>query len=241
MISRRTALKTLAFSTGAVALAPAVAQQLGTAPAVPVETEGVFKLPPLAYDYDALEPFIDAATMKLHHDKHHAAYVAKLNQVIAKAPGFEKKTIEEILANLASVPEEIRDEVQNQGGGHANHSLLWQTLKKNEKSAPSGALAQAIDGAFGSFDQFQGQLSDAAAKVFGSGWAWLVWKDGKLAIQSTVNQDSPLLTGATPLLGIDVWEHAYYLKYQNRRAEYIKAFQSVINWEFVGERFSKLA
>ncbi|MHA3774347.1 superoxide dismutase [Verrucomicrobiota bacterium sgz303538] len=239
MITRRSALKTLALSTGAVALGSTLyAQQTTVAPA---EAEGVFKLPPLGYDYDALEPFIDAETMKLHHDKHHASYVSKLNQAVAKAPGLEKRSIEDLLANLDTVPEEIRIDIRNQGGGHANHSLLWQTLKKNEKGAPQGELANAINAAFGSFDDFQDQWVDAATKVFGSGWAWLVWKDGKLAIESTANQDSPLLTRSTPLVGIDVWEHAYYLKYQNRRTEYIKAFQNVINWEFVSERFGNIS
>lgn len=238
MISRRSALKTLALSTGALALTPTAYSQ--QAPTAAAESEGVFKLPPLGYDYDALEPFIDAETMKLHHDKHHAGYVAKLNQLIAKAPGYEKKSIEEILTNIESVPEEIRQEVRNQGGGHANHLLFWQTLKKNENGAPAGDLAKAIDSAFGSFDKFQEQFSSAAGKVFGSGWTWLVLKNGNLAIESTANQDSPLMTGAMPLLGIDVWEHAYYLKYQNRRADYLKAFQNVINWEFVAERFSSL-
>lgn len=235
MISRRTALKTLALSSGAFALAPTLpAQQLGIPPS---EAEGVFKLPPLAFDYDALEPFIGAETMKLHHDKHHAAYVSRLNQALAKAPGFEKKSIQEILANLESVPAEIRDEVRNNGGGHANHSLFWDTLKKNEKSGPQGELATAMAGEFGSLERFHEQWSDAATNVFGSGWTWLVWRGGKLAIESTADQDSPLMTGAAPLLGIDIWEHAYYLKYENRRSEYIAAFQNVINWNAVTERF----
>lgn len=239
MISRRSALKTLALSTGALALAPTVHAQQASSPAQP-KPEGVFKLPPLSYDYDALEPFIDAETMKLHHNKHHAAYVSRLNQAIAKAPGSEKKSIEEILAHLDTLPEEIRQEVREQGGGHANHSLFWQTLQKNENGAPKGELAKAIDSTFGSLDMFHEQLGEAAGKVFGSGWAWLVWKDGKLAIETTMNQDSPLMTGGTPLLGLDVWEHAYYLKYQNRRAEYIKAFRNAINWDFVSERFNQL-
>jgi Fe-Mn family superoxide dismutase len=238
MITRRFALKTIAFTSGALALSrtPLLAQ---AAPAKPAEAEGVFKLPPLGYDYDALEPHIDAETMKVHHDKHHAAYVAKLNQAVAKAPGLERKSIEEILAKIDTVPEEIRKDVRNQGGGHANHTLFWQSLKKNENGKPSGDLAKAIDKAFGSFTKFQEQFGDAATKVFGSGWAWLVSRNNKLVIESTPNQDSPLLTGGTPLLGIDVWEHAYYLKYQNRRPDYIKAFQNVVNWDFVAERFSK--
>ena len=238
MITRRHILKNLALTTGAIVLSSNLAN--AQAPSAP-ETEGVFKLPPLGYDYDALEPLIDAETMKIHHDKHHAAYVAKLNTAIAGAPGFEKKSIDEILTNLDAVPEAVRKDVRNQGGGHANHSLFWQTLKKNENGKPIGELAKAIDTAFGSFDKFQEALGTAAGKVFGSGWAWLVVKEKKLTVETTANQDSPLSSGNLPLLGLDVWEHAYYLKYQNRRPEYIKAFQSVINWDFVSDRYSKLA
>ena len=234
MISRRHAIKTIALTTGAVAIAPALHAQ---APAA----EGVFKLPPLGYDYDALEPFIDAETMKIHHDKHHAAYVSKLNAAIAAAPGLEKKTIEEILANLGTAPEAVQKDLRNHGGGHYNHSLFWQMLKKNENGKPAGELAKAIDKSFGSLPKFHDDLAAAATKVFGSGWAWLVWRDKKLAIESTPNQDSPLSTGGIVLLGVDVWEHAYYLKYQNRRPEYLKALQSVINWDFESERFSKLS
>jgi Fe-Mn family superoxide dismutase len=230
MITRRKAIRTITFTAGAVALAPKLAWAQGAK-----EGEGVFKLPPLGYDYDALEPFIDAETMKLHHDKHHAGYVSKLNQAIAKAPDFEKKSIEELLGNLDALPEAIRTEVRNNGGGHANHSLFWRTLKKSENGKPSGDLAKAIDSSFGSFEKFQEQFGTAATKVFGSGWAWLVSRDGKLTVEATPNQDSPLFTGATPLLGLDVWEHAYYLKYQNRRADYIKAFWNVVNWEAVAE------
>ena len=236
MHTRRTALKTIALTTGAVALRPD--RLRAQAPAAPAE---VFKLPPLGYDYDALEPHIDAETMKIHHDKHHAAYVAKLNAAIAAAPSLEKKPIEEILAALDSAPEAARKDLRNQGGGHYNHTLFWQTLKKSDTAAPAGELAKAIDKAFGSFAKWQDTFSDAAMKTFGSGWAWLVWRGGKLVVESTPNQDTPLSTGGTPLLGIDVWEHAYYLKYQNRRADYVKAFQSVVHWDFVSERFAKLA
>jgi superoxide dismutase, Fe-Mn family len=238
MITRRHALKTLALSSGAVALASR--SLLSQTPPPPPESEWVFKLPPLGYDYDALEPFIDAETMKLHHDKHHGAYVSKLNQALAKAPELDKKSIEEILADLDAVPEAVRNEVRNQGGGHANHTFFWQLLKKNEKGAPTGELAKAIDKHFGSFSKFQAQFGEAATKVFGSGWTWLVWRNGKLGIESTPNQDSPLMTAGTPILGIDVWEHAYYLKYQNRRSEYLQAFQNVIHWEFLSERFAGL-
>jgi Fe-Mn family superoxide dismutase len=236
MITRRAVLKNLALTTGALAVATPILRAQA-----PAAAEGVFKLPPLGYDYDALEPFIDAETMKLHHDKHHAGYVSKLNAAVATAPGLEKKSIEEILTNLSAAPEAVQKDLRNQGGGHYNHSLFWQMLKKNENGKPAGELAKAIDKAFGSLPKFQEDFATAATKVFGSGWAWLVWRDKKLVIESTPNQDSPLSTGGTPLLGVDVWEHAYYLKYQNRRPDYLKAFQNVINWDFVSARFSKVA
>ena len=238
MITRRTALTSLALTTGAVALGGS--RLFAQAPAAAPAAEGVFKLPPLGYDYDALEPFIDAETMKIHHDKHHAAYVAKLNDAIAKAPGLEKKTIEEILMHLADAPKELQTALENQGGGHANHSLFWQTLKKNEKGAPTGELATAIEKTFGGLDKFKETFIAAGMAVFGSGWAWVTLREKKLVIESTPNQDSPYLSGALPLLGMDVWEHAYYLKYQNRRADYTKAFQSVINWDFVSARYVDL-
>lgn len=249
MIDRRTALRTLAFSAGALAVGESslLAQQPAATPASPApapaatpEADGVFKLPPLGYDYDALEPYIDAETMKLHHDKHHAAYVSKLNQAMAKLGGKEKRPIEELLANLQTLPEELRAEVRNQGGGHVNHSLFWQTLKKNENGKPVGQLAKEFEKAFGSYDDFWKLFAETAMKVFGSGWAWLAVRQGKLVVEATSNQDSPLLTGGVPLLGLDVWEHAYYIKYQNRRAEYLNAFQQIINWEWIGDRFGKL-
>ncbi len=243
MPTRRTALRTLALTTGAIALAPRILRAETPVPAAPgSEAEAVFKLPPLGYDYDALEPYLDAETMKIHHDKHHAAYVSKLNQAYAKLERKEPTpAIEDLLRNLAAVPEEARTDVRNQGGGHANHSLFWQTLKKNETGKPVGQLAKDIDKAFGSYDDFWKLFSGTALKVFGSGWAWLAVREGKLVIEQTANQDSPLLTGATPLLGLDVWEHAYYLKYQNRRVEYIAAFQKVINWEWINDRFGKVS
>jgi Fe-Mn family superoxide dismutase len=237
MITRRHALKNIALTTGAVALTSALVRAQAPAAAA----EGVFKLPPLGYDYDALEPFIDAETMKIHHSKHHAAYVSRLNQAVAAAPELGKKTIEDILADLNAVPEAVRTDVRNHGGGHANHALFWQTLKKNENGKPVGELAKGIDSTFGSLEKFHETLATAATKVFGSGWAWLIWKDKKLVIETTANQDSPYSSKGVPLLGIDVWEHAYYLKYQNRRPEYLKAFQNVINWDFVSERYSKVA
>ncbi len=233
MITRRTALTQIACTAGALAVSGLARGQS------PAAAEGVFKLPPLGYDYDALEPFIDAETMKIHHDKHHASYVAKLNAAVAKDPSLEKESVEEILRHLAQAPEALRQDLRDQGGGHANHSLFWQTLKKNEGGQPAGELAPAIEKAFGSLDKFQTTLAATGLGVFGSGWSWLVLRDGKLVIEATANQDSPYLTGGIPLLGIDVWEHAYYLQYQNRRADYVKAFANVINWDFVSERYAK--
>lgn len=232
MISRRDAFKTLALSTGALALAT---QQY---PLVHGQTPGeVHKLPPLGYDYDALEPFIDAETMKLHHDKHHAAYVAKLNLAIEKEPTLAPRPLEDLLRNLASVPDSVRMDVRNHGGGHYNHTLFWQTLRKKENNAPSGELAKTIDATFGGFQAFLEQIQAAGLKQFGSGWAWLVLREGKLAVEASANQDCPLSSGGYPLLGVDVWEHAYYLKYQNRRADYLKALVQILNWDFIGERY----
>ena len=212
----------------------------GYAPHFADRRKEVFKLAPLPYDYAALEPVIDAETMKIHHGKHHAAYVARLNGAVAKAPELATKSIEELLKSLNTLPETVRADVRNHGGGHYNHALFWQHLKKGT-GGPQGDLLKAIESAFGSVAKWQESFADAAMKQFGSGWAWLVVRDGKLAVEATPNQDCPLTTGGFPLLGVDVWEHAYYLKYQNRRADYVKAFQDVINWEFVGERFAKRA
>ena len=230
MFSRRDALKTLALSTGAVALNPIgmQAQQSGGE---------VHKLPALGYDYDALEPFIDAETMKLHHDKHHAAYVAKLNQALEKEPSLAARSIEDLLKNLDSIPETVRTDIRNQGGGHYNHSLFWQLLRKKENSAPEGDLSKAITSAFGSVPALEEQIQTVGLKQFGSGWVWLVLRQGKLAIEGTPNQDCPLSSGAYPLLCVDVWEHAYYLKYQNRRADYLKAVIQILNWDVIGERY----
>lgn len=189
-------------------------------------------LPHLPYGYSALEPFIDAKTMEIHHTKHHQTYVDKLNAALEKYPDLQEKTVEEILSDISNVPEDIRAAVKNHGGGHANHSLFWQILSSSKQSC-EGDIANAIDKNFGSFDAFKKQFSDAALNRFGSGWAWLVADKGKLAIISTANQDSPLMEGKIPLLGLDVWEHAYYLNYQNKRADYITAFWNIINWNFV--------
>ncbi len=237
MITRRSALRSLALTTGALAFTSPLLRSQDAA--VTKDAEGVFKLPALGYDYDALEPFIDAETMKLHHDKHHAAYVSRLNQAVATVPGLETKTIEEILAAIGSIPENARQDIRNHGGGHANHALFWQTLKKSEGGVPVGEVAAALNLKFQTFAIFQEQFNQVAMSVFGSGWAWLVLREGSLIIEKTSNQDSPLMTGGFPLLGVDVWEHAYYLKHQNRRAEYLAAFQNVINWEFVSERYQQ--
>ncbi|SEM67992.1 superoxide dismutase [Lihuaxuella thermophila] len=195
-----------------------------------------YELPALPYEFNALEPHIDALTMEIHHDRHHATYVNNLNAAL-EGHDVGEKTIEELISNLDALPESIRTAVRNNGGGHANHSLFWQILSPNGGGAPTGEVAAAINETFGSFEKFKEQFSDAAVKRFGSGWAWLVVKDGKLAVTSTPNQDNPLMEGATPILGLDVWEHAYYLKYQNKRPEYIKAFWNVVNWEEVNKRY----
>ncbi len=193
-----------------------------------------FTVPDLPYAFNALEPHIDAKTMEIHHDKHHGTYVAKLNAALEKAPAFQGKPIEDILRSLDSVPAEVRTAVRNHGGGHLNHSLFWKMLSPKGGGKPSGALASAIDKGFGSFDAFKEQFGNAAANLFGSGWAWLCADSaGKLVIAGLPNQDSPVSQGMKPLLGIDVWEHAYYLKYQNRRPDYIAAFWNVVSWEQV--------
>lgn len=199
-----------------------------------------FTLPPLPYPPDALEPAIDKMTMEIHHGKHHNAYVTNLNKALESAPDLAKKSIEELLAgNCAIVPEHIRTAVRNNGGGHANHSMFWTIMAKPGGSAkPSGELAEAINSAFGSFDQFREKMNAAGGSRFGSGWAWLLKSAGKLEVASTANQDSPLMEGKSPLMGVDVWEHAYYLKYQNRRPDYLAAWWSVVNWPEVEKRFA---
>ena len=196
-----------------------------------------FELPSLPYAEDALEPHIDARTMGIHHGKHHASYTANLNGAIAGTE-LEGKSVEEILGDLSAVPEGIRTAVRNNGGGYANHNLFWQVMGPNGGGEPSGALADAINGAFGSFADFQAAFSAAAATRFGSGWAWLVADGGAVSVTSTPNQDTPLMDGKTPILGLDVWEHAYYLNYQNRRPDYIAAFFNVINWDQVAANFA---
>jgi len=196
------------------------------------------ELPPLDYPFDALEPHIDAKTMEIHHDKHHAAYVAGLNGALEGQDALASKSVEDLLKAIKDVPQDKRQAVINHGGGHANHSLFWKVIGPGGGGKPSGDLASAIDSAFGSFDAFKEKFETAAKTRFGSGWAWLV-KDssGKLEVLSTGNQDSPLMDGKTPILGLDVWEHAYYLKYQNRRPDYVAAFWNVVKWDEVGKRF----
>ena len=240
MMTRRQVLKTTALASIAYAASPSLHTanaQPAQAPAATTVSGGPFTLPPLPYPFDALEPHIDAQTMQIHHDKHHAAYVANLNKAVAQLPDLGMKPVEDLLKNLDAVPEKIRTAVRNQGGGHYNHSLFWQMMNRNAGGEPSGELAKAIDKKFGTFDAFKDQFTRAAVGQFGSGWAWLVSDGDELKIQSSPNQDSPISEGKQPLLGVDVWEHAYYLKYQNRRPEYVAAWFNVINWDFVSQKF----
>ncbi len=200
-----------------------------------------FALPPLPYDYTALEPHIDEQTMRIHHDKHHGTYVTNLNAALEPHADLQKKTVEELIAAIDALPEAIRTPVRNNGGGHANHTMFWQIMGPNGGGEPVGDLADAINQSFGSFDAFKEQWAAAGAPgaVFGSGWVWLIAApDGSLTIESTPNQDSPLMEGKLPIIGLDVWEHAYYLKYQNRRPDYLAAWWNVINWERVAERYA---
>ena len=197
---------------------------------------GAYTLPPLPYPADALEPYIDAQTMTIHHDRHHQAYVNNANKALADYPQLAAKPVDELIKNLPAVPEAIRRTLQNNAGGHSNHSLFWLSLKK-DGGMPKGELAKALEARFGSYDKFKEALATAANTLFGSGWAWLSLDGKELRIEQTPNQDSPLMQGRYPLLGIDVWEHAYYLKYQNRRADYVNAFFNVIHWDFVTERY----
>ena len=196
-----------------------------------------YSLPQLPYEYDALEPHIDKETMNIHHTKHHNTYVTNLNNALEGHDDLLSKSIEELVANLDAVPESIRTAVRNNGGGHANHSLFWQLLSPNGGGEPKGEVADAINSKFGSFEKFKEEFAKAATGRFGSGWAWLVVNNGQVEITSTPNQDSPLTEGKTPILGLDVWEHAYYLKYQNRRPEYITNFWNVVNWDEVEKRY----
>ena len=196
-----------------------------------------FEVPDLPYDYDALEPHIDEATMKVHHDKHHQAYVDKANAAL-EGTDWAGEDVEEVLKNLSSLPDDKQKPVRNNGGGHYNHSLFWQMMSPDGGGEPDGDLASAIDDAFGGFEDFKSQFKDGGVNQFGSGWTWLVHDGSGLALVATANQDSPVSDGQTPLLGCDVWEHAYYLKYQNKRPDYIDAWWNVVNWDFVGQRFA---
>jgi len=198
-----------------------------------------YEVPPLPYDYAALEPHIDAETMKLHHDKHHTAYVNNLNAAIEKHPELGKHAPEDLLRNLSGIPEDIRGAVRNNGGGHVNHTMFWAIMKPKGGGEPSGKIGEQIAKDFGSFDAFKTQFNGTTAKQFGSGWGWLVWEGGKLKIVTTPNQDSPLSQGLYPILGNDVWEHAYYLKYQNKRPDYLAAWWNTVNWEEVNKRFER--
>lgn len=197
-----------------------------------------YKLPDLPYAYDALEPHIDEQTMKLHHDKHHNTYVEGVNKAIEGHEELQKLSIEELVAKLGEVPEDIRTAVRNSGGGHANHSLFWEIMSPKGGGEPTGELGDAIKDAFGSFDDFKSEIKTAGTGQFGSGWAWLVVDNGELKVVNTPNQDSPLTDGKTPIFGVDVWEHAYYLNYQNKRAEYLDAFWNVVNWDEVAKRYN---
>ncbi len=246
-MTRRDALRSLALTSGALIVANSLpksardaAAQGGApvaAPAAPPAATGPFTLPALPYAYDALEPFLDAQTMQIHHDKHHQAYVNNLNKAVVGHADLSAMSVEDLLRGLDKIPADVRTAVRNQGGGHANHSLLWTSLKKDAAGSPKGGLAAGIDKAFGSFTAFQDKFNAAAMSVFGSGWAWLTWdKVAGLAIETSPNQDSPLSAGRLPLLGIDVWEHAYYLKYQNRRIEYVAAFAKAVDWDAISAR-----
>jgi Fe-Mn family superoxide dismutase len=224
-----------AFTLDACALAQNRPRQNNPSPA----KTGAIQLPPLSYPYEALEPHIDAGTMRFHHDKHHATYVKNLNAALDKHPELKSRTVEQLLRDLNSVPEDIRKTVRNNGGGHVNHSMFWRIMKPKGGGEPTGAIASAINQNFGNFAAFKKQFNEAGASRFGSGWAWLVrTKDGKLAVTSTANQDSPLSEGNYPIMGNDVWEHAYYLKYQNRRADYLDAWWNVLNWDEINRRFA---
>lgn len=238
-VSRRDALKTLGAGAAVFGLGLAGARAASSdkakaaSAAMTGGTTQPFTLPKLAYAYDALEPHIDAKTMEIHHSKHHQAYITNANTALKDHAALQKLSAEAIVGQLSAVPEAVRTTLRNNVGGHLNHAFFWHVIGPNGGGSPKGALGDAITKGFGSFDAFKTQFGDAATKRFGSGWAWLTSKDGKLAITSTANQDSPLSDGAVPLLGLDVWEHAYYLKYQNRRADYITAFWNVVKWDHV--------
>lgn len=231
MITRRDAFKKALLLTGTLAASSWRAfSQAGSGP---------YTLPALPYPVDALEPYIDAQTMSLHHGKHHATYVTNLNKALAKSPDLTKRSPEELIRNLKEVPDNLRSNVKNNAGGNVNHTLFWQMMKKNGGGQPKNDLGKAIEAKFGTFAIFKDLFTGAALRVFGSGWAWLVWDGKELKIETSPNQDNPMMFGRSPVLGIDVWEHAYYIKYQNRRADYVDGFYNVINWDFANELYQK--
>jgi len=244
-LNRRNFLFILGATTGTVALgifpsACAAEPPQGNSAKPTPDTQEAFKLPPLPYPYEALEPHVDRATMQFHHDKHHAAYIKNLNEAVNKHPQLKGRSAEDLLRNIKNVPEDIQKAVINNGGGHVNHTMFWEIMAPNAGGEPTGKIADAIKQSFGSFEAFKKQFNEAGSKRFGSGWAWLVRnKDGKLQVMSTANQDSPLMEELYPIMGNDVWEHAYYLKYQNRRADYLDAWWNVVNWNEVNKRFEK--
>ncbi|MBD2311614.1 superoxide dismutase [Desertifilum sp. FACHB-1129] len=249
-LKRRNFLYLIGFTAGAMTFGACSANgQTGSSPqASPAGTttaqnpQGPFQLPSLAYSYDALEPHIDARTMEFHHSRHHQAYVNNLNNAIARHPELRDRSLAELLGNLNNVPEDIRTTVRNNGGGHANHTMFWEIMGPNGGGEPTGAIANAINQNFGSFEQFQEQFNSAGGDRFGSGWVWLVrTPNGQLQITTTPNQDSPLMEGNYPIMGNDVWEHAYYLNYQNRRADYLEAWWNVVNWDAVNQRYQSVA
>jgi len=226
-------------SAGAVALALRPLNVFAQPAAKGAKGSG-FTVPPLPYAYDALQPYIDKQTMEIHHDKHHQTYVTNLNKALEGHPDLLEKSVVELLRSIKSLPEKVQTAVRNQGGGHSNHTIFWRIMGPRGAGKPSGELGQAIDQSFGNFEKFQKEFSDAATTLFGSGWAWLVLdRGGKLQIVQRHNQDSPFMDGLSPILGLDVWEHAYYLKYQNRRPEYVAAWWHVVNWQAAGERYAR--
>jgi superoxide dismutase, Fe-Mn family len=237
--NRRNFIYLLSAGTTAAFFGSVTNSSWATSVTAPVATPDVFKLPPLTYDYNALEPHIDAATMKFHHDKHHAAYVKNLNAAVNKYPQLKTKTVEELLKNISKLPKDIQTVVRNNGGGHLNHSMYWQIMGPKSGGTPTGEIAMAIKNQFGSFDAFKTQFNEAGTKLFGSGWVWLVREKGQLKIVTTKNQDNPISQGLYPIMGNDVWEHAYYLNYQNRRPDYLSAWWNVVNWTEVNQRFAK--
>lgn len=241
-VSRRDALKALGAGALFIAGLGGGAKTLSAAEPLVVSGETVqpFTLPKLAYAYDALEPHFDARTMEIHHTKHHQAYITNANKALAAEPELLALSGEALVSRLDRVPEPLRTTLRNNVGGHLNHAFFWESLSPKGGGAPAGKLGDAITATFGSFDAFKTQFADAAMKRFGSGWAWLVVADGKLVVNSTANQDSPLMSAQRPVLGLDVWEHAYYLSYQNRRADYVKAFWNVVDWDAAGRRFAEM-